>query len=295
MSDASSVCSSHSMTSVSLTKMSCPYCAKDLQIRAMFNHIRKIHPEEILKSTNRRWIEDAEAGKPFRLCWESTNDFDEVDYTTLYACLGTNKTFTTELGARQHFTKDKKALKEHNAELKALKKQFQSFKKAEAKKKVEAAKKHAKTDPYMIRLHEARESNSPELARAIWRGILNNKTICECAMTICRRRNFCHETRMYIRDAKVQLFEEVSFTEFCERYQATMAKIQAALDSQCLNTKALHRLFSESMIWAFTNFEESIFGYKEDMLVLHPLYRFLLNGDEKFFYYALEEMEGVSF
>jgi hypothetical protein len=100
---------------------------------------------------------------------------------------------------------------------------------------------------------------------------------------------------MYIRDTKVQLFEEVSFTEFCDRYQAMMAKIQAALDSQCLDILVLQRLFNDSMVWAFTNFEESIFGYKEDMVVLHPLYRFQLNGDEKFFYYATEEMEGVSF
>lgn len=279
--------------------MACPYCIKDLQIRAMFNHIRKTHPEELLKNTNRRWIEDAESGKPLRLYWETKNDFDDIDYTTLYACLATNKTFTTEMGARQHLAKDPKILKEHNKHIKQIKKDFQAFHKAEHKRKAEAQKKKAKTDPALIRLNEAKESNSPELARAIWRGILNQETTLKVCMMICKRRGYGETTPMYFLNKKKtpqqDCFDQISFAEFCVAYEQLLQKIQEYKMSRCLDVKKLNALFFEAMMFWRSNFAESMMNLNEDLRVLHPNYNIGGYGDEKFFGFATEEMEGVDF
>lgn len=289
MSDASSVCSSHSATSVSLSKMECPYCNKDLQVRGMFAHIRKLHHDELLKSTNRRWITEAENGSPLRVWWTKKNDFDEEELTILYVCLGSNKTFTTAYGCQQHFKKDKTALKEHNKELKQLKKDFEAHKKAQAK----ASKQKVKTDPYMLRRINAFNTNDPELARSIWRGILNNKKVCELSLYICNKSRYYPSTPMYFWDKKQKMFEEIRFDDFNVCHEKLMTKVETLLETKCMDVMLLHKVFCETLCFWDQNYRESIMGFPYEMKALYPIYNY--QPDQKFFDYAIDEMPGVDF
>jgi len=289
MSDCASVLSSHSATSISNCKMECPTCHKEIQVRVMFNHIRKLHPDELLRNTTQSWIADAENGKPLRVWWSKLNDFDEEEETVIFACLSTNKTFTNEAKAMQHFQKDKAALKEHNKQLKQLKKDLTAYKKAQQKKKKELIKQ----DPYILRRNNAFNTNDPDLARAIWRGILNSKKVCELAMMICNRRGYTKDTSMYIYDKRHKMFEQVTFFDFTLYHNALMEKINEAIAEQCMDTAALHKLFIEAYCFWHQNYDESIMGFHADMKALHPCYNYV--PDEKFYNYATEEMEGVAF
>lgn len=276
--------------------MECPYCNKDLQVRGMFAHIRKFHNDELLKNTKRSWLEDAENGKPLRVYWSKKNDFDEEEEIVIFTCLSTNKTFMTEEKARQHFNKDKAALKDHNKQLKQLRKDFESMKKAAAKAKKQIVAK----DPYILRRNNAFNTNDPELARAIWRGILNNKKVCECAMVICKRRGYNPDCPMYFLPKamyslpKVQKkFDEIKFTDFIIHHEKLMTKVETLVASKCMDVMYLHKVYIEVLLFWLSNYTESIMGFHEDMQQLHPIYRD--RADEDFYGYATEEMEGVDF
>lgn len=289
MSDTSSVSSSHSTMSVSLSKMECPYCNKDLQVRGMFAHIRKFHNVELLKNTNRRWLDEASAGNPLRVWWTKKNDFDEDEETILYVCLSTNKTFTSAMKAQAHFQKDKDALKDHNKQLKQLRKDFETMKKADNKKK----KQEANTDPYILRRNNAFNNNDPELAHAIWRGILNSKKVCECALVICKRRGYKPDTPMYLWDKYHKMFEEIKFSDFIVHHEKLMTKIETLIQAKCLDVMLLHKIYMEVLCFWLQNYKESIMAFHEDMKELHPIYNCI--AEEKYYNYATEEMEGVVF
>lgn len=289
MSDSGSVCSSHSAGSVSNSKMECPICAKEIQVRVMFNHIRKLHPDELLKNTSRKWIEEAENGEPLRVYWTKVNDFDEEEVTTIYVCLSTNKTFTTALGCRQHFAKDKKVLKDHNKQLKDLKKQYMTYRKEKAKRD-----KKRPVDPSTERFVQAFNSNSPDLARAYWRGILNNKTTLECCKLICQRREYQLETPMYLYDKKHHLYEQIPYGEFMTYYTDIMERINELFTSRCLEVKELHDIYHESLAFWHNNFVESILGIHADLRCLHPSYNIGI-GDEQYYELATDDMPGVDF
>ena len=287
MSDASSVCSSHSATSVSMMKMECPVCAKEIQTRAMFNHIRKLHPEELLKNTNRRWIEEAENGEPLRVYWTRVNDFDEEEITTIYACLSTNKTFTTALGCRQHFAKDKKVLKDHNKQIKELKKQYATYRKQKAKK----AKK-----PEESPLTLALKANDPALARALWRGIQNTETTLKCCRMIAKRWEFHNDTPVYMYDSKHNMFEEVPYSKLYEAHDALMARIEKHRNEKCLTVKTLWDLFFDLEDCWRRDYRETLFDLSSSLRSIHPTFNHGINGDENVFYgFATEQMEGVDF
>jgi hypothetical protein len=287
MSDSASVCSSHSATSVSLSKMECPFCVKDLQVRAMFNHIRKSHPDELLKNTTRRWLEDAENGQPLRVYWTLKDDFDEEHVTSLYVCLSTNKTFISLQKATDHFKKDKAALKDHNKQLKQLKKDHSKYRK-------EKAKASPKTPETPLSL--ALRSNDPELARAIWRALLNTVTTLECCRMLCRRSLFTSETKVYLYDAKLGLFEEVGYAALCDIHDALLTKFQVFKAAKCLDVKPLWALFWEMEDFWRRSYRESVDGLSETLRSLHPSFNHGINGDESVFYgIATEEMKGVPF
>lgn len=269
--------------------MECPYCNKELQVRGMFAHIRKFHNDELLKNTSRQWIEDAENGKPLRVWWSKKNDFDEDEETVIFVCLSTNKTFMTELKAQQHFAKEKAALKDHNKQLKQLKKDYEAMKKAAAKAKKQAIKQ----DPYILRRQAAFDSNDPELARAIWRGILNNKKTCECAMMLCNRRRYRPETPVYMLDTKQGMFEQVPFYKLQNKHEKLMLKIQTLEQAKCMDAKLLDKVYKEVLSFWIQDYQESMMGFHDDMRNVQPLYNY--QGEEKFFHYATEEMEGVGF
>lgn len=289
MSDSASVCSSHSATSVSLSKMECPYCSNELQVRGMFSHIRKFHSIELLKNTSRRWIAEAENGKPLRVYWTKKNDFDEDEETVLFVCMSTNKTFTTSFGCEQHFKKNKDALKDHNKQLKQLKKEFEAHKKTETRKKKEAIKQN----PFRLRLDDAKASNDPELARAIWKGILNSKRVCELALYICKKSNYSVDTPMYRFDKRQQMFEQIPFSDFRVHHVKLMTKIETLQESKCMNVQLLDAVYVEALSFWSQNYQESIMGFHEDMKSLYPIYNY--TPDEKFYNYAIEEMESVDF
>jgi hypothetical protein len=258
----------------------------------MFAHIRKFHPQELMKNINREWLADADQGKPLRVWWSKKNDFDEDEETVLYVCLSTDKTFTTGFGCEQHFKKDKAALKDHTKQLKQLKKDFEAHKKATVKaakmKKVENKK-----TPYNLRFVEARNRNDPDMARAIWRGILNNKKSCECAMVICKRRGYGSNTSMYVFDNKHRLFEEINFSDFIPLHEKLMTKIETLLQVKCMDVKILEQAYREVLYFWLQNYTESIWGFNEDVTAMHPSHR--CPTDELFYNYAAEEMEEVDF
>ena len=269
--------------------MECPYCNKDLQARALFAHIRKFHESALLQSTSRRWLDEAESGKPLRVWWTQKNDFDEDQDTIIYVCLSTNKTFMTEEKARQHFAKDKTTVKDHNAQLKKLRKDFEAMRKAKAKK----AKQEVNQDPYILRRNNAFNSNDPELARAIWRGILNSKKVCELAMVLCKRRGYMQDTPMYFFDKRQKMFEQIPFSVFNVHHEKLITKINTLLDAKCMDVMLLHKVYVEVLCMWHVNYTESMMGFREDMKTLHPIFDY--PGDEQFYNYATEEMEGVSF
>lgn len=280
MSDCESVMSSHSASSVTLSKMSCPHCSKDLQARAMFAHIRKYHYNDFLKSTCKRFLEDAETGKPLRVFWTVVNDFDEEEEVSIYACLSSNKTFLSLHKATAHFAKDKTLLKDHNKQLKQVKKDYMAM-----KKQVTKAKRTE--SPFKLRLKTAMEANDPELARALWRGILNHKRTCEIAMILCNRRCYCDSTPCF-RDS-----EEISFLDVKKYHHILLNRVQMLLHEKSLNVKNLRALWIDFDMFIHKTLKESLFGFSEDMKVLHPSYNYV--GEEKFYNYATEEMQGVSF
>lgn len=293
MSDSDSVCSSHSAMSVSLTKMECPYCNKDLQVRVMFNHIRKMHYTDFLRKTNRRYIEEASNNKPLKLYWTKMNDFDEEDDIILYACLATNKTFITESRAIVHFAKDKKLLKEHTKQLKEIKKDYNDMKKDDAKKQSKNA--------HQSRFMEARRNNDPVLARVFWKGILHFVRVIEICQFICDKRKYSPETSMYIKKADVKGrtpmyrddFDEVPYKTFLIHQSELLTRVERIKEQRCLDVKTLESLYFDVWTWWNTNYRESILEFFESIRKAMPDY--WPETSDEYFNIANESMPGVDF
>ena len=114
----------------------CPACKKELQARAMFNHLRKIHPDH-LKGMYCLYKEDKldeliKANAPMPVEWRVMDDFDEEVDRILWGCLACNNTYTTEQTAQKHC--NGKCKKDHNAQLKRIKKEEQQEKEQREKK-----------------------------------------------------------------------------------------------------------------------------------------------------------------
>lgn len=270
--------------------MECPYCKKEMQVRAIFNHIRKLHSDEFLKATSRRWIEEASTGQPLKLFWTKLNDFDEEEYTVLYADLSTNKTFTVESKALEHFKKDKAALKEHNKQLKDMKKAFEAMRKQEAKKQKEQAKNP--TDPYKLKLHQAFATNDIDLVKSLWRGIFHHKKNMELSLYVCDKLNYCNETPMYLHK-KFNDYEEVSFKEFLDIHHKLIEEVESKYCQRCNDATYLKTLWSKCYTMWACSYTESVSGLFYELRKIHPL--FDERGEEKYFNFATEEMEDIDF
>ena len=222
---------SHSSTlSASLSKMECPYCNKDLQVRSMFNHIRLVHSRDFLNQTNKKWLDEAEQGQALKMWWSKKNDFDEDEDTIIYACLATNKTFLTEARAMQHYKKDKNALKEHNKQLKALRKEFERKQKEQLKPSSEAQ-----------RYQQAMDSNDKKLIQELWNAIILYRGICKDAMRLCDVRKFNENTVMYQRQGKE--FVEIYYPEFRDQYvNVILDKVDSLIAEKCMNAKVLEQI-----------------------------------------------------
>jgi hypothetical protein len=167
--DNKSISSATSASSTSQNKIDCPYCNKAFQTRAMFNHIYNKHHDQYLDNVNAIWLEKADEGRPLRIFWTYQNDFGEEEWKTIYACLGTKKTFMTEERGLIHFKKDKKALKEHNKEIKQLKKVF-------SEKKVKVEDENTKRRKIIKQLEEV---NDQGYCKALWRYVIHYQQIAE--------------------------------------------------------------------------------------------------------------------
>lgn len=290
MSDSGSVCSSHSAMSISLLKLECPYCQKELQTRVMFNHIRKFHYTEFLKQTTRRFLEEALTNKPLKLFWTKLNDFDEEEEIVLFACLSTNKTFTSEMKAMAHFAKDKKALKDHSKQMKDVKKDYLKMKSDEAKQ--------TKRSESQQKFFNAKRANDPALARAFWRAILHSCRILEICQHICEKRGYKAETPMYVLNPggnrmRRSDFQEISYSEFLSRHQALCLMVETAKEQHSLNVVELEKLWMS--LWNFWDiqYRENIIEFIETLKESMPDY--WPETTDEFFGLANETMVGVPF
>lgn len=167
-------------------KTPCPVCKEELTRKHMFNHIRVKHENFLQTQTTKEWLTAASEGKPLCIFWETPNDFDEMELTKLYACLGSNKTFQTECRAMAHFKKDPKALKAHNKKVKELLKDRKKALALEAQKKKreqEAKAKRLDMSEVAVKFREARERNDPVLCSEYEKVLKIKMQVCE---RLCR-------------------------------------------------------------------------------------------------------------
>ena len=120
----------------------CTCCQKEIQARVMFNHMRKLHPEYV-KSMYGVWKDDQmdeliKYNAPFPIEWVEKDDFDDDVPKILWGCLGCNNTYTTQNNAAKHCLG--KCKKDHNAQLRRIKKEEQQDK-AKREEKMSAERK----------------------------------------------------------------------------------------------------------------------------------------------------------
>lgn len=143
MTDSDDSKSNTSTASSDRVAEACPCCHKEVQPRVMFNHLRKLHPEYV-KSMYGVWKDDQmdeliKTNAPFPIEWVVKDDFDEDVTKTMWGCLGCNNTFVTEYKAQKHCSQVK-CKKDHNAQLRRIKKEEQQDK-AKREEKVSAERK----------------------------------------------------------------------------------------------------------------------------------------------------------
>jgi hypothetical protein len=131
MTDSDDSKSTSSTVSSERMAESCPCCQKEIQPRFMFNHLRKLHPE-FVKGMYGVWKEEQmdeliKYNAPFPIEWVVKDDFDDDVTKTLWGCLGCNNTYTTEHNAMKHCL-NVKCKKDHNANLRRIKKEEQQDK-----------------------------------------------------------------------------------------------------------------------------------------------------------------------
>lgn len=215
-----------SNTSTGNTKLECPHCSKEFQTKGIFTHIRSKHPNDLIDSTLTKWCGEAAQGKALKVVWFKKNDFDEEEDVTIYACLATNKTFTTEERANLHFKKNPEQLKGHVKEMKKL------------NKEILAAKKIAKKCDMDIRLTAAIKSNDPELARILWRALFyhmrgTNKIICEV------EKKFNSEQMATFKMNSNFYRERMTLDKWIACIKKRIAYVEVLQDEKCLDVKTL--------------------------------------------------------
>jgi hypothetical protein len=130
-----------------------------MTVKYLINHVLKNHKGAFLTECNYHWLVKAEKDRPLECVWERKDDFGDTIYLTLYACLGTNKTFTTEKRAITYLKKDKEAMAQHKKEITKLMKAYQENK--------------SRIDAFRYKWEMAKARNDPTLVKAIWRKTLN--------------------------------------------------------------------------------------------------------------------------
>jgi hypothetical protein len=290
MSDSRSAVSD---TSSTLAKIECPHCNKDLQIRQLFNHIRTKHISDFLESINEDKCKLSNSiDEPLEICWLKKNDFDEEEAMTLFACLGSNKTFTTASRATCHFKKDKESFKIHKKEMKKL---FTDI----AKRKELKAKSIA-NNPTLLRYKKALAEGAPELPRAYWRNILWYSSACEKVLELATKMfPQPHLKSMYLQYDNFNA-DKPLLNMWIDNFQQNKNKINLLLAEKCLDVGKLEPFVSF--------FEQFVSSLLRRLMEWHdefrPLYFYdsnsclripLTNYSTEYFLCANENMPGVDF
>lgn len=100
-----------STTSAANRKIECPFCNEEFQNRSLFNHIHKKHAMEFVDSLFINKVDDLrnhiDRCLPVPLMWKVKNDFDELEETCVYGCLGCGMGAVTEAKGAVHCQNDK--------------------------------------------------------------------------------------------------------------------------------------------------------------------------------------------
>lgn len=230
-----SVSSQGSHQSIQKSLIACPHCQKEVQGRYIFHHIRVHHITEFLSATQRKWIAEAEAGRPLKVFWETKNDFDEIETKIVYGCLSSDKCFMTEERGIRHFKHNPDHLKKHNRELKKLKKEF------ELKKKREEAER--KKNPQAFALQKAMMESDPLLVEGLWRGMFHWKNACDLAVRI----GSFPDDYLYISHYAPR--EAHPWPTIVEKYRQKCLKAKAACQNNSTDCSLLSHLYN--FFWDF--------------------------------------------
>jgi hypothetical protein len=283
--DNHSVASGGSTTSATNAKIECPHCSKEVQARVIFNHIRTKHPKDLMDSTMTKWIGEAEQGKALKVVWFKKNDFDEEEDITIYACMSSNKTFTTEARANLHFKKNPADAKEHVKQMKNFMKQMA---------------KNPKKCPLLLKYHKAKKDNCPILARIMWRAIQFHEAGCKKIIYEVERLYSPEKMETYVMRSTYRKFLEGQDTlkDWIFLLKAALAVVDGLRYKKCLDVDVLE----QKMIWLETFIVASLPLLDEDIFLwmrcstqddsIRPRVDHL---EEELYYLASSRWPGVDF
>ena len=154
--------------------LECPCCSKEIGTRSMFLHLKSKHTGYFQQQTTKKWLQEAQMGKPLKVFWNKKNDFDEEELIVIYGCLSSGKTFNYDAKAISHFKKNPSDLKEHNKLIHDLLK-TRDIELEEARK----TKENKSIIPERSEYINLKKNNDPELCLALFDVVKNHIAICD--------------------------------------------------------------------------------------------------------------------
>ena len=267
--------------------MECPHCNKEFQTKAVFNHIRSKHPKDLIDSTNTKWCGEATQGNALKLVWWKKNDFDEEEDVTIYACLATNKTFTTEQRANLHFKKNPEHLKAHVSQLKRI------------MKEIELAKKAPKKNPLLLKYHEAKKNNCPILARILWRAINFHENGSSKIIKAAERLYTPEAILSYKMRSNTRFYEQHdTLDKWLHNLKCNIGRMLMLRDEKCLDVDQLEKLaiyFEEFNNNALPLIAGEIFDWMSCVTHEECIRAKLTDLQEELYYLAAPWWPGVDF
>jgi len=168
MSDDHSTSSSGSSYS---KKTACPHCNQEFKTESLFNHFYVKHNDDFLTAAQ-TWLTDVDDPfKAVRVVWTHDDDTEAPTTYTIYGCLSSKKTFSTEERAIRHFKNSPKDYEIHQKEVKILRQRFAAKVKRQSNRV---------DDEEWIRM---KNNNDINAVRALWRlvlyhdGLIQNKLL----------------------------------------------------------------------------------------------------------------------
>jgi hypothetical protein len=125
--DNCSISSKFSTSSASNERMACNFCKEEFQQRAIFNHLRKKHPEEFILNIDVKNLKDAISSKTYYimdLLVPDERDESECRFLKVYCIFGTdkktNRGFLATNRAEKYIKETPSAVKEHLSQMKTI-------------------------------------------------------------------------------------------------------------------------------------------------------------------------------